>query len=96
LIDRVNEVLSILSRAKAKLQDGSPPETIESPLHTLDFIAKAVKRSNRLSVTGAMKATRKAKRTILQPKVNEVFEVEKPKPAFAAFSFSKFDNLKIW
>lgn len=65
-IDRVKELADIVARAVRKDDDPATATIKEdSPLKTLAFMGKAIKRSNRLTVTGALKRTKtKLKRRV--------------------------------
>jgi CRISPR/Cas system Type II protein with McrA/HNH and RuvC-like nuclease domain len=61
-IDNVRSALELLDRAKAKCLEGGSPEVKESPLSSLSFMEKALKRSSRITETGAIRLSRKQRR----------------------------------
>lgn len=62
-IDRINESLSITERYFKKVKDDKPKTKTDSPLSSLKFLARAMKLGDRLTVTGAIKANRRVKRS---------------------------------
>lgn len=63
-ISRIKEKLDLVPRSLKKLAgDSKPKDSKESPLRTIQFVSKAVKRSLRLSAEGSIRSNRRQRRS---------------------------------